>query len=835
MTPTGMRWLSAAAIVCCWLGSAQGQVPLNRSPLESVTTAGTGVADGAEPWAVTVNPASLRDLRGYTFGFRHSELLPEIPWAGRGSGLYFATPLPYLRAIKVGAGLELLRPHDDLPMLGKLTLSVAYVPTWWAAVGLSYGHSFSSRSARSYGGLDTIGVGLHLRPNRRLAFGVMLHDLNAPKPAAPSSLPEVARSYEFETLLQPLGDSRWDIGLGVRVGEGYSEVSPRLRLWVRPTAGLGIGIDGSSVIIPDGAVTVDWRIGVGLSLDFARVGGQVFQFFGLGRQDPVRYHGGSVALRVSSERYASLWAGPKSVLRLNLGEWSGRGLLRLLLTLRELKTDRHIEGVLVVVNGVSGGWGKAFELRQALLELRKSGKRVIAYAADLSTREYYIASAADEILLDPAGLVRLSGIAQATTHYREALDRLGIRADLVRIGNYKASPESFTRDGPSEPTRQQRQALVDDIFQRVLAEIADSRRLPVSEVEKLVERGQHIPMAAKTVRLVDAIAAQDDVEARLSQIFGSNLRVESLPSAERPRSSRPHGVAVIEVVGDLTDGTSQTVPYVGFQTVGAQTLSAALEEASNNPQIEAVVLRIDSPGGSALAADVLSRQVKQLGQRKPVLCSFGDIAASGGYYLSAPCREIFADPLTITGSIGIFGGKVDVSALLGRIGVERARYVHGNHADMESPYRAYSEEERTLLLERLQAGYDRFLEVVSSGRHFSRKELEPLAEGRVWSGGQAVARRLVDRLGGLADAVHRARELAELHPQRDAAVFFLPERPRSLLGELLDVAGGLVSEGTAELPRPLSELLRLIPPSVWALFYDGDSVLMRLEDEPIRQ
>ena len=208
MTPTGMRWLSAAAIVCCWLGSAQGQVPLNRSPLESVTTAGTGVADGAEPWAVTVNPASLRDLSGYTFGFRHSELLPEIPWAGRGSGLYFATPLPYLRAIKVGAGLELLRPHDDLPMLGKLTLSVTYVPTWWAAVGLSYGHSFSSRSARSYGGLDTVGVGLHLRPNRRLAFGVMLHDLNAPKPAAPSSLPEVARSYEFETLLQPLGDSR---------------------------------------------------------------------------------------------------------------------------------------------------------------------------------------------------------------------------------------------------------------------------------------------------------------------------------------------------------------------------------------------------------------------------------------------------------------------------------------------------------------------------------------------------------------------------------------------------------------------------------------------------
>lgn len=835
MKRTGSRRLaSAAAIVVLWLlaGTALGQVPLNRSPLESVTTPGTGVADGAEPWAVTVNPASLRDLRGYTFGLRHSELLPAISWAGRGTGLYFATPLPYLRAIKVGAGLELLRPHE-VDMLGKLTLSLAFVPTWWAAVGLSYGHSLARRSDRSYDGFDTISVGLHLRPSRRLAFGAVLHDLNGPQPPTSSRMPAIARSYEFETLLQPLGDARWDVGLGVRVGEGYSEVSPRLRLWVRPVAGLGIGLDGSSVIIPDSGEKVAWRVGVGLSLDFARVGGSLFQLFGLGQNRSVGYHGASLALRVSSEQYPALWAGPKTVLRLHLGEISGRGLLRTLLALREHKSARHIEGVLVIVSGVAGGWGTAYELRQALSALRQSGKRVVAYGADLGMREYYIASAADEILLDPAGLVRLPGIAQATTHYREALDRLGVKVDLVRIGNYKASPESFTRDAPSEPARLQRQALVEDIYQRVVGEIAQSRQQPVAEVERWVTRGQHVPGLAKSLRIVDGITTQQELQTRLQQLFGAGVRLSSLPPEPRSRGARPHGVAVIEVVGDLTEGRSQQVPYVDFKTVGAQTLAAALDQVASDPRIEAVVLRVDSPGGSALAADVLSRQIRQLAEQKPVVCSFGDIAASGGYYLAAPCREIFADPLTITGSIGIYGGKVDVSALLGRVGVERARYVHGEHADMESPYRAYSDEERELLRERLAAGYDRFLEVVAAGRHLSRKELEPLAEGRVFSGGHAAAGRLVDRLGGLADAVARARELADLHPVRDQAVFFLPDRPRSLLSEVLDLAGGLVQETAPQLPRPLGDLLRLIPPAVWALCFDGDSVLMRLEEEPL--
>ena len=228
MQTTGMRGLSVvAAIVFLWTALAHGQVPLRRSPLDSVASPGVGVADGAEPWAVTVNPASLGALRGYTFGLRHSELTDEIPWSGRGTGAYFASPLPYLGAIKVGAGMEVLRPHDDLSILGKLTVALAYQPLWWASFGLVYGHSFGKPGQRSFAGLNTVGLGLHLRASRRLALGVMLQDLNAPKPTSPDWLPSLSRSYELEALVQPLGDSRWDVGLGVRVGESNPEVSPR--------------------------------------------------------------------------------------------------------------------------------------------------------------------------------------------------------------------------------------------------------------------------------------------------------------------------------------------------------------------------------------------------------------------------------------------------------------------------------------------------------------------------------------------------------------------------------------------------------------------------------
>lgn len=844
-----LRWTQLLAATALWLGLcgvARGQVPLYRSPLQSVASPGSGVADEAEPWAVTLNPASLRGLSGFSLGLRHSELLDQIRWAGRGTGLYAAMPLPLVRAVKVGAAVEVLRSHD-VDTLGKLTLALAYAPVWWASIGLSYGYSLGSRSDSSfYGGLSTVGLGLHLRPSRRLALGLMLHDLNEPKPDRPelsARLPEIPRSYELEALLQPLGDSRWDVGVGVRLasrvidttGTRGSEVSPRLRLWIRPVKGLGLGLEGSSVFSPGSGEPVAWRASVGLSIDFARVGASVFQHLGLGLVRPVGYHGGSVAVRISQERYPSLWAGPKSVLRVHLGEVSGRDQLRLLLSLRELISARHIEGVLVVVSNVAGSWGQAFELRQALELLRQSGKRVIAYAADLGTREYYIASAADEILLDPAGLVRLSGIVQTTTHVREALDRLGVKVDLLRVGSYKASPESFTRDGPTELARAQRQGLVDDLSQRVVTAIAQSRRLSVAEVEALLARGQHTPLLAKSVGLVDALTDQEAVEARLRTLFGPSVRISSLPGPERSRSARPSGVAVVEVTGDLTEGRSLTVPYLDFQTIGAQTLATALDEVASDARIGAVVLRIDSPGGSALAADMLARQVKQLRQRKPVVCSFGDMAASGGYYLAAPCQEIFADPLTVTGSIGIYGGKVDVSALLGKLSVERARYVHGEHADMATPFRPYSDAERALVQEQLQAGYERFLEVVASGRQLSRKELEPLAEGRVFTGGQAAARRLVDKLGGLSDAVARARELADLSSEKEQAVFFYPQRPRSLVGELLDVASGLVTENAlaGPLPAPLQELLRLVPSSLWAVLLDGRSVLARLEDDPI--
>ncbi|HRI55456.1 MAG TPA: S49 family peptidase, partial [Pseudomonadota bacterium] len=300
----------------------------------------------------------------------------------------------------------------------------------------------------------------------------MLHDLSAPRPSDPLLAP-VQRSFEGELLLRPLGDERFELAAAARVGEQTSELWSRLRLWVRPIRGLGLGAEGALLLDPVVNTAPGYWFGVGAQLDFASFG---FAAFGWGGNRPSApgepaFIGGSLALRVSGERYPALWAGPKQLYKIDLGQKSGTALLRLLATLRRLEQEPRAHGVLVVVSGVAGGWGVADELRAALVRLRAAGKHVIAYAADLSTREYYIASAAEHIFLDPVGSVRLQGVAQGGFFLKGALDRLGIRADLVRIGDYKSSPEMWTRSEPTETALTQRQLVVDDIAARLRAAV----------------------------------------------------------------------------------------------------------------------------------------------------------------------------------------------------------------------------------------------------------------------------------------------------------------------------------------------------------------------------
>lgn len=833
--------VAPAALLLCALSSgsaaAQEVAPLARSPLAGVAQPGAGIADAASIWAAPTSAAALADLASWSFGLRHTETTAGLPWHGRGTGLYFASPLPVVRSLKLGAAVELLRP-EGAPVAGKLQLALAYQILPAITVGISYAHLFQGAE---YDGLDTVGLSARLRAGRFLAFGASLHDLSGPSPRLlGAGVSSVQRSYEAELLLRPLGDERLELVAGARIGERTAEVLPRMRLWIRPRAGLGLGAEASLLVGGIGSTAapspVEYRVGAGLELSFSQVGLSAFGLLGTGA--PVGFHGGSFALRVSGERQPAIWDGPRALYRVELGPRQGFALLETLLTLRRIEHDRRALGVLVLLNEAPGSWAIADELRDALLRLRAAGKRVFAYGADLSTRELYIASAAERVFVDPIGSVRLLGVSQGAFYYPEALGKIGVRADLVRIGEWKGTPETFMQTAPSEPVRAQRQGLVDAIFGRVRDGIAVGRGLMPAQVEALVARGLLGPTAAQEAKLVDGTLSAEHLEGRLAELLGTVPRILTPPRPARARSFEPRGIAVIHVDGDITASRSLRIPFVNIRMTGGDSILQALVEAAEDPRVRALVVRVDSPGGSALWADLIARQVQLVKSRKPVICSFGDLAASGGYYLSAPCSEIFASPSTLTGSIGIFGGKIDLSGVLSLVGVRRHTYEHGPHADMDTLFRPYTEAERALITERLRDGYRRFVEVVARGRSLTPEQVDAAARGRVLTGSQAQALRLVDRLGGLADAVARAQELAELSAEREGDVFFYPRPQRSLLLQLLGIPSDLFAkaEGAAApggLDALLQKLAQLLPPPLSALLLDGDDVLMRSEEPPL--
>lgn len=800
---------------------AQTQIP-SQSVLQSVTQPGQGIADAGEPWSVVVNPAGMTQARGWLFGLRHSELSTDTGFSGRGTGLYLSRQLPYLTNFTAGGAIELLRPAISGPVRwhGKLTLALAYRPRSWVSLGLSYAHVFGA-STSSPSGIDSVSVGARLTISRFAALGAMLYDLSAPllSPAAatvPVATPAalIERSYELEALMRPTGDHRFELATGLRFGEASQTLWPRARLWLRPVSGLGISAEGSVLLDPsqlgatppDAAIAsltrrLDYRVMLGLALDFAHVGADLHALLagtsGVGpapRSQPTAgFHGISVGLRVSSEAYRPLWAGPSRMVRIDLGGRSAESMIWLLTRLRRLEHDRRVRAIVVVPAGLRGTWATADELRQALSRLRAAGKRVFAYSGGLSNKDYYVATAAERIFLDPEGSLRLTGLNSDTFYFREALDRLGVRAELVQIGAYKSAPESYTRSEPTDPARKMRQGLIDDQFARLVSAIKGWRGLPADKVEELIEQGPLTAQRALSAKLVDAVATGEQTELAIREIVGEALPLVGLSvENEHATSYAPVGVAIVHMHGDLTGGRSREIPLVGLRSVGAETLVEALDAASQNPQVRAIVLRVNSPGGSATAAEVVARKLFEIAKHKPLVCSLGDIAASGGYWVAAPCSTIFASPSTITGSIGIFGGKVDASGLLDWARVRRLSFQRGSHADQDSPFRPYTDAERTNLREQLQQGYDRFVATVARGRRMSEKEVDERGQGRVFSGQQALAQRLVDQLGGLNDAIAEARRRAGLDPEGRSPLFYYPQRPSSLLIELLSTLPGLL-------------------------------------------
>ncbi|HSR96009.1 MAG TPA: signal peptide peptidase SppA, partial [Kofleriaceae bacterium] len=560
----------------------------------------------------------------------------------------------------------------------------------------------------------------------------------------------------------------------------------------------------------------DLRATVGIELSFGQMG-VGFSATGL-RDETGKNHalGGQTMVRVSGLGPASVIGPSDHIERVELSGTIGvRELTGLVARLRAIAHDHTAKAVVVTFDGASAGWATLQELRDELLAVRRAGKKVFAYMVSGTGRDYFVASAADKIYIDPAGGLRLVGMAGTTIYFRGVFDQLGVLPQFEKIAEYKSAPEQFTETGPTAIAAQMRNELYDSLWDRWVSTVAEARQLSKEAVTALVDGGPYSAgdLAVDT-KLVDAVAGPDRVSQLVTSEIGAILPVTS-PAIERPERWQRPAVAVIYVDGDITDGKSRAVPMLGQTLAGGETLIEALIAARNDPRIGAIVLRIDSPGGSALASELISREVFATRGVKPILCSMSDLAASGGYFVAAGCDAIFAEPMTITGSIGIFYGKFDIGGLAHKLGITTDTFKRGKRADLESMFRPYTDDERAVLKDKLRYMYGRFVSAVAEGRAITKDEVDAIGRGHVWSGTQALPIKLVDKFGGLGDVLDEAKRRMGLSGSTKIQLVELPAVPSTLLGELGKLFGAQAEAALSLTDLPvIRDLLRGVPASV---------------------
>src|SRR5471030_2626057 len=457
--------------------------------------------------------------------------------------------------------------------------------------------------------------------------------------------------------------------------------------------------------------------------------------------------------------------------------------------LRKAKVDPRVKAVLLKPTGFdSPFWAKVQEIRDAVIDFRKSGKPVYAYLEYGGDREYYLATAADKVFLMPSTALDLVGVATYELFLRGTLDKIGAVADLHRIGDYKTAVNTFREKGYTAAHKEMDQSMNRDLYEQIVRGIADGRKKTEADVRKLIDEGPFLPEDAMRAGLVDDIAYEDQVDDKLragqqrQHLDGDDYARVSPSSLGLNKGPR---IAVIYATGTINSGKSGYDPINGA-VAGADTLIEYIRQARHDSSIKAIVLRVDSPGGSASASDAIWRELvitRTERADRPLVVSMSDLAASGGYYIAMPAQVIVAQPSTLTGSIGIYGGKYVIGGVYEKLGAKIESTSIGKNAEMNSGARPYNAAELEKVQEQLQSFYDQFVEKAAESRHSTPEKIDALAQGRVWTGRQAKANGLVDELGGLDRAVAVAKQRAKISADSDVELVVYP--PRKSFYELL--------------------------------------------------
>jgi protease-4 len=475
------------------------------------------------------------------------------------------------------------------------------------------------------------------------------------------------------------------------------------------------------------------------------------------------------------------------VLRLDgdLGEVEGTGLFdrfvegpatvrALVDALARAKTDSRVKGLVIEPVGAGPFWAKSQEIRDAILDFRKSGKKTVAFLEYGGEQEYFLATACERIVLLPTSVLDVKGMATYEVFLRGAFDKFGVTPDFVQIGDYKTAVNTFTQRTFTPAHREMTTSLNRDAYDQLIQTIATARKKSPETVRALIDEGPFLAEDALAAGLVDQLLYRDEVEEQAGLGDVDTTDVSDYVRALQPKfslSQRPK-VAVIYAVGTIASGEGPA-----GDIAGSDTLVEYINQAADDRAVKAIVLRVDSPGGSSIASDVIWRALMLAREEKPLIVSMGDLAASGGYYIAMPGHVIVAQPGTLTGSIGIYTGKFALDGTLAKLGASVESVSEGRLAEMDSPVKPFSAAERAKIEEQVQAFYDQFIAKVAEARKTTPEKIDAIAQGRVWTGRQAKGIGLVDELGGLDRALAIARERGKIAANADVDVVIYPPKP----------------------------------------------------------
>jgi protease-4 len=481
---------------------------------------------------------------------------------------------------------------------------------------------------------------------------------------------------------------------------------------------------------------------------------------------------------------------PEEPLAKFLGIQQQQSFSNVLTQLRKAKIDNRISAVMLDINFPQVGWGKADEIRDAVKEFKTSGKPVYAYMEIGTNREYYLATSADKIFLPPPGDLYVNGFAAEAMFYKGSLDKLGIETDVIQIGpKYKNAPDQYTKKEMGEGQREVINAIIDEYYGRMSNAIVESRKKNAEDIQGIVDGAPYNASQAKELGLIDDAFYRDQVYDELKNRLGykqddrlrtiTGMQYRDIPS-DSLGLNKGERVAVIYASGAINIGHSTNSP-LGGQMVGSDTIVKAVNDATNDTSIKAIVLRVDSPGGSALASDLMWKAIEDAKAKKPVVVSMSDVAASGGYYISCNANKIVAEPSTITGSIGMFLGKPVLRGFYDWLGISNQYVTKGKNAGIFKETEHWTPEEKAKMTESANhVYYDNFVPKVAKGRSKTNEEVDTIGQGRVWTGTQAKANGLIDEFGGLEKAIDIAKQLANLPADKDVRRVVFPE-PRPFL------------------------------------------------------